>query len=356
MRLATWLSFAIVLLGAGAAVRAKHSPTSSGSPARTTARTWAATATRYADTPNLDRLAARGLHLSRTSWSNAPVCAPARTAIISGMYPTSTGAEHMRSLTPAARRHADVPAAPARGRLLLHQQRQGRLQPRQAGPGLGRVVGRGALEEPQAGPAVLRRLQLHESRTRARSAPGRTSWSTTRPRCACRPTTPTRRRSATTGPSTTTSIATMDAHRRPAARRSWRRRAGRGHHRLLLRRPRLRHAAQQALAVQLRPARAADRVHFPAKFKALAPADYRPGRQDGPAGQLRRLRADAAQPRGRAGRRTGCRATRSSGHHRCRRRERTCLRLPRPHGRALRPGAQRPRRALRLSSATTCRT
>ncbi|HID75796.1 MAG TPA: sulfatase [Planctomycetaceae bacterium] len=53
---------------------------------------------RYADTPNLDRLASRGM-LYLYCWSNAPVCAPARTAIISGMYPTSTGSEHMRSIT-----------------------------------------------------------------------------------------------------------------------------------------------------------------------------------------------------------------------------------------------------------------
>lgn len=51
---------------------------------------------RYADTPNLDRLAAQGLRYL-TCWSNAPVCAPARTTIISGVYPTSLGAEHMRS-------------------------------------------------------------------------------------------------------------------------------------------------------------------------------------------------------------------------------------------------------------------
>jgi arylsulfatase A-like enzyme len=51
----------------------------------------------YAETPNLDRLAAQGVHY-RTAWSNAPVCAPARTTIISGVYPTSTGAQHMRSL------------------------------------------------------------------------------------------------------------------------------------------------------------------------------------------------------------------------------------------------------------------
>jgi arylsulfatase A-like enzyme len=50
----------------------------------------------YAETPNLDRLAGKGLRY-RYAWSNAPVCAPARTTIISGVYPTSTGSEHMRS-------------------------------------------------------------------------------------------------------------------------------------------------------------------------------------------------------------------------------------------------------------------
>ena len=51
---------------------------------------------RYAQTPNLDRLAERGFRY-RVCWSNAPVCAPARTAIITGVYPPSLGAEHMRS-------------------------------------------------------------------------------------------------------------------------------------------------------------------------------------------------------------------------------------------------------------------
>src|SRR5262245_21972784 len=53
----------------------------------------------YATTPNLDRLAARGM-MYRHAWSCAPVCAPARTTIISGLYPPSCGAEHMRSLVP----------------------------------------------------------------------------------------------------------------------------------------------------------------------------------------------------------------------------------------------------------------
>ena len=52
----------------------------------------------YAVSPNLDALAAKGLRYTRAS-SNAPVCAPARTTVISGIYPPSTGAEHMRSET-----------------------------------------------------------------------------------------------------------------------------------------------------------------------------------------------------------------------------------------------------------------
>ena len=52
----------------------------------------------YATTPNLDSLANKGMIYTRAI-SNAPVCAPARTTIISGMYPPSTGSEHMRSMT-----------------------------------------------------------------------------------------------------------------------------------------------------------------------------------------------------------------------------------------------------------------
>ncbi len=74
----------------------------------------------YAETPNLDRLAAQGM-LYRYAWSNAPVCAPARTTIISGVYPTSLGAEHMRSKVamPAFMQH--VPATASRAWLLLYQ-------------------------------------------------------------------------------------------------------------------------------------------------------------------------------------------------------------------------------------------
>jgi arylsulfatase A-like enzyme len=52
-----------------------------------------------AKTPNLDALAKRSV-IYRHCWSNAPVCAPARTTIITGMYCPSTGSEHMRSEVP----------------------------------------------------------------------------------------------------------------------------------------------------------------------------------------------------------------------------------------------------------------
>jgi uncharacterized sulfatase len=50
-----------------------------------------------ARTPNVDALAAKGMRFTRV-WSVAPVCAPARTCLITGMYPSSTGGLHMRSM------------------------------------------------------------------------------------------------------------------------------------------------------------------------------------------------------------------------------------------------------------------
>ena len=50
-----------------------------------------------ARTPNIDGLAAKGM-IFKHAWSVAPVCAPARTSIISGMYPSSSGGLHMRSM------------------------------------------------------------------------------------------------------------------------------------------------------------------------------------------------------------------------------------------------------------------
>src|SRR5262245_18607926 len=56
----------------------------------------------YSITPNLDALAARGMRYTNAN-SNAPVCAAARTTIITGVYSPSLGAEHMRSSVPLSK-------------------------------------------------------------------------------------------------------------------------------------------------------------------------------------------------------------------------------------------------------------
>ena len=49
-----------------------------------------------ATTPRLDALAAESVRYTR-AYSNAPVCAPSRNALITGAYPIAFGTEHMRS-------------------------------------------------------------------------------------------------------------------------------------------------------------------------------------------------------------------------------------------------------------------
>ena len=50
----------------------------------------------YARTPNLDKLAAEGARFTR-AFTHAPVCAPSRSGLITGRYPTAIGTHHMRS-------------------------------------------------------------------------------------------------------------------------------------------------------------------------------------------------------------------------------------------------------------------
>lgn len=52
-----------------------------------------------ATTPTLDKLASEGI-LYENAFANAPVCAPARSTIITGVYPSSMGTENMRSVYP----------------------------------------------------------------------------------------------------------------------------------------------------------------------------------------------------------------------------------------------------------------
>src|SRR5438309_1347541 len=47
-------------------------------------------------TPNMDRLAREGVRYTHC-YTHAPVCAPSRSGLITGRYPTSIGTLHMRS-------------------------------------------------------------------------------------------------------------------------------------------------------------------------------------------------------------------------------------------------------------------
>ncbi|MCA1758490.1 MAG: sulfatase-like hydrolase/transferase, partial [Bacteroidales bacterium] len=53
----------------------------------------------FATTPNLDKLASEGF-LYTHAYANAPVCAPTRNTILTGVYACSSGNEHMRSNYP----------------------------------------------------------------------------------------------------------------------------------------------------------------------------------------------------------------------------------------------------------------
>jgi uncharacterized sulfatase len=51
---------------------------------------------RYARTPNIDRLATQGVRFTN-AFTHSPVCAPSRSGLITGIYPTTLGTHHMRS-------------------------------------------------------------------------------------------------------------------------------------------------------------------------------------------------------------------------------------------------------------------
>ncbi len=102
-----------------------------------------------ARTPVLDRLAQESIRYT-SAFTTAPVCAPSRAAIITGMYQTAIGAQHMRTTEDSVPELPGpylavppfyvkaFPGVPARRRLLHDQPRQDRLPVRRPLHHLGR--------------------------------------------------------------------------------------------------------------------------------------------------------------------------------------------------------------------------
>ncbi|MEM9327418.1 MAG: sulfatase-like hydrolase/transferase, partial [Bacteroidota bacterium] len=59
-------------------------------------------------TPNIDRLAANGA-LFNKAYATAPICAPSRSTLMTGLYATSLGTQHLRSETPFSESLKTVP-------------------------------------------------------------------------------------------------------------------------------------------------------------------------------------------------------------------------------------------------------
>ena len=197
------------------------------------------------------------------------------------------------------------------------------------------------------------RSSTSRSATRARFARGRTRWSTTRPRSACPPITPTRPRSARTGRSTTTTSPTMDAQAGKLLKEL--EDAGLaddtivffyGDHGSGMPRSK-RWPYNSGLHVPLI-------VYVPEKFKRPGAQGLRARRHVGPAGELRRPGADAAEP----GRRPAARldaGPRLPGQVRRARRSRTCTASAAAWTSAT-TWSGRSATSATSTSATTCRT
>ena len=82
---------------------------------------------RYASTPHLDRFAAEGVVFER-AFSNGGACAPARSTLITGMYPPAIGTHHMRSRGGPAELCAGLHRILAESRLLHLESLEDRLQ------------------------------------------------------------------------------------------------------------------------------------------------------------------------------------------------------------------------------------
>ena len=315
----------------------------------------------YAVTPNLDRFAAQAVRYTQ-AFGITGVCAPNRSCLITGVFPTRLGSHGMRSTTTLPPNVKCFTEYLRERRLLLHEQRQDGLQLRRAEGGLGRVqrqrpTGATASRASRSSPCSTTR-----SATRARSAcrkrkyqqNTRASDAGAAPRSGAGARAAVPSRHAGGAPRLGALLRQHHGHGLPDRRQAagtGGRRAGRGHDRVLLRRQRRRPAGHEEVDLGRRPPRAAA---GPFPEEVAAPGACRARADHRPVGQLRRLRADRAQPvrsEG-AGVHPGRRLPRRAGRPAARVRPRD----PRPDGRTVRHRPRRARPAVPVPSATSCRT
>ena len=245
----------------------------------------------YAVTPNLDRLAARGVRYTN-AFATIGVCAPARSTIITGMYPPSIGTQHMRCQgTLPEGVEALIPSTSASAGYYCTNNSKTDYNFDVPEDDLGRVEQPGPLAEPRARASRSSRSstspRTHESQIRLNPAAYRQRTAdftdeerhdpAKAPVPPYHPDTPEVR--ARLGPLRRHHHLHGQAGRRDP-RPAGRGRPGRQHDRLLLLRPRCRHAAQQALALRLQHPRP---VHRPLPGEVPRPGARR-ARHDRPTG------------------------------------------------------------------------
>jgi arylsulfatase A-like enzyme len=96
----------------------------------------------------------------RHVWSCAPVCAPARTTLITGQYAPSLGAEHMRSEVALPAELTLFPQLLREVGYYCTNNAKEDYNVAAAGRTWGRLITPGPLAAAARGRAVLRRLQL----------------------------------------------------------------------------------------------------------------------------------------------------------------------------------------------------
>ena len=263
----------------------------------------------FARTPNLDAFAEESI-LYTNAFAASPVCSPSRSTLITGMYNASMGTNQMRSSNHIPTGVKGFPSLLRKAGYYTSNNVKTDYNcaenERLIKESWNLSSDGGTLERSEARPAVLRSVQRHDDTPVTHHGLALSRFSAARPVTSveagdqrsrmpsrCHLTTRTLRSFARRWPGSTTAsrswIKNVQTHPRPVGRG----RAGRRHDRVLLLRPRLRHAAAQATAARFGNARRPD-GSLPEKVPT--PRSRSSRHPTGPARQLRRFPGDGSEP------------------------------------------------------------